>query len=55
MLSAVELLDIPMELLLDLPSMSAVKGEQVRTKQLSGAELWILTKFRITKYAIPNL
>ena len=55
MLSAVELSDISMELLLDLCSMSAVKDEQDRTKQLSGAEVWVLTKFRITKCAIPNL
>lgn len=55
MLSAVELSDIPMELLLDLCSMSAVKDEQDQTKQLSGAEFWVLTKFRITKCAIPNL
>ena len=41
MLSAVELSDIPVELLLDLHSMLAVKDEQDRTKQLSGAEVWV--------------
>jgi hypothetical protein len=52
MLSVVELSDIPMDLLLDLRRVSAVKDEQDWMKQLSGAEFWVLTKF--SQYQMRN-